>query len=272
MDQNKYRCWLSVSSFLAYCEIQVTLTQFPGHTLNDAIKLISKNRHRAASLDFESAINAGASLGWTEILEPSAGGLRTFIRHYIRSEEPWWAKIIPHGRSKLLSILDSDIVQCFREAALLDARPSDSALEWWDEMSAIARAEADIERMKNARTAERLSLDYETSRLRSLGITQEPEWKSIEDNSLGYDILSYDVQHDSLIRKMIEVKSTTTGYIYISRNEWRNAQSSKGRTFFHIWKVPEWELSVKTSEDIAESIPQDCGSGHWQEVIIRTHR
>ncbi|HAW75749.1 MAG TPA: hypothetical protein DCW74_08445, partial [Alteromonas australica] len=250
-------------------EIQISLSQFPEQTPDDVVKLVSKNRNRVSSLDFISAINAGHSLGWNEKLEPSASGLRAFIKHYILSEEPWWTKVIPHGRSKLMRIVSGDIAQCFREAALLDAVPSDSALEWWDEISAMARAETDIERMKNARLAERLSLEHETSRLRDLGVIEKPEWMSIQDNSLGYDILSYDVQQDSLIRKMIEVKSTTTGYIHLSRNEWRNAQSSQGRTFFHIWKVPEWQLEEIETAAIAESIPQDRGNGHWQEVIIK---
>jgi len=52
-------------------------------------------------------------------------------------------------------------------------------------------------------------MDYETKRLSELGISSSPRWISLDDNSAGYDVYSYDKGPIEPIAKLIEVKSTT---------------------------------------------------------------
>ena len=58
---------------------------------------------------------------------------------------------------------------------------------------AIARLQTDQIKMARAREAEQLSLEFETARMARLGIRATPVGMSIEDNTAGYDIQSFDL-------------------------------------------------------------------------------
>ena len=83
------------------------------------------------------------------------------------------------------------------------------------------RSQSDLEKMRQARIAELLSLDCEQVRLDKLGIDRRAVWMSIDDNWAGYDILSYDLEPTGITSSMIEVKSTIASPLRycLSRNE-----------------------------------------------------
>src|SRR5690606_36504019 len=120
--------------------------------------------------------------------------------------------------------------------------------------------------------AEELSLEHERKRLRTNGIDREPKWMAIEDNTVGYDILSYELGPVALKNKLIEVKSTIASPLrfYITRNEWQHDQEVGDAYCFHIWNLQPTPpvLYVKLASDIAPHIPDDNENGKWTVAEI----
>ncbi len=192
------------------------------------------------------------------------------IEALIPAYRPVWVRTIPLGRSKFVQKLSRDEVQCFRSAGLLDEPPTIEIINWWDRVAARARLQADQEKMIRAREAERLSLEHETRRLARLGINSSPIWMSIEDNTAGYDIRSFDPGTDQPVARLIEVKSTIASPLrfFVSRNEWETALKYGPAYFFHVWDLRGPQLHQRTVADILPHIPTDNEQGKWQNATI----
>ena len=263
---------LSMAAFLAFIEIRSFLTGHPSLTATAAIESLTRLRERASGLDFRGGLalhqQLGPSLNWT----PSENCLRTFIFEWVRVADPGWLQLAPYGRERLRRALDSNQVQCFREAGLFDESPDRETIEWWDLVAARMRGISDAERMKRARRAEWLSLQHERRRVEDLGIPDEPKWVSLEDNSLGYDILSFDRDREGrTVNRLVEVKSRLSDSIFLTRNEWENASGAPQRTVIQVWDMPDERLHEYRPAQIAPDIPLDQGSGIWQNVRIPLH-
>jgi hypothetical protein len=192
------------------------------------------------------------------------------IEHVIPAFRPVWGRIIPYGRQKFVQKLSQDEEQCFRAAGLLEHPPTGPIISWWDRVAARARLQADQDKMIRAREAERLSLAHEVKRLASLNIPALPVWMSIEDNTAGYDIQSFDIGVSEPVSRLIEVKSTIASPLrfYVSRNEWETARKYGPSYFFHVWDLRGPQLYERTVSDIAPHIPTDEGHGNWQTATI----
>jgi len=240
----------------------------PGVHLSAAIEAIRQVDADAAGLDFDGGAALHALLDEDMDLADSKENLRKAIKTVIKAARPWWLQLAPYGRERLKAALRDDELQCFREAGLFDSSPAAAIVEWWDELAAAARSDHDAETMIRARDAERLSLEFERTRLMRMGIELEPDWVSLDDNTLGYDIRSYDVRGHSLVTRLIEVKSTLANSIVITRNEWSNASSAADRYYFHVWKLPERVLEEIAVSTIREHIPINQGAGEWERARI----
>jgi len=185
--------------YTAFIRISEALQDKPSLDIEAAIELIRKTNHDSYALDFHGAVHlvreSPIKLQGSEYGEQ----LRHFLMAFIRWEQPWWLRLVPYGRDKLRSALDADGVQCFKSASLFDVVPSSEVVTWWDELAGLIRGSVDTEKMISAREAERLSLKFERDRLRSLGIDKDPVWVALDDNTLGYDILSYDLTGERLV-------------------------------------------------------------------------
>lgn len=268
----------SMAAFLGFIELNSYMINHESVSPQDAAERIKRVRAKASGFDFQSAIvlsqHLEADLPWT----PSQDGLRLFITEWTKLVNPTWLRHVPYGRRFLKQALRPNELQCFREAGLFDDPPNDAAVSFWDRMSALVRNMSDEEKMMRARTAERMSMDYESRRLRDLGIPSEPKWVALEDNSLGYDILSYDLIDSRTIPKMIEVKSSLSHSIIITRNEWENAQSAPNQSVFHVWLLRSTKKELVTCRNTAplelsvdhmrRHIPHDCGEGKWLDVEV----
>lgn len=160
----------------------------------------------------------------------------------------------------------------FRQAGLLEEPPDDDTVDWWAGLSGAIRQQADKQRNDRARAAERLSLQHETERLRGLGVDVRPRWMAVEDNTVGYDILSYEVGQYGLINKLIEVKSTIASPLrfYVTRNEWESALRYGEAFWFQIWDMNRTPpvLYVRSVADVAPHIPADNKKGKWQNAQV----
>jgi hypothetical protein len=94
----------------------------------------------------------------------------------------------------------------------------------------------------------------------------------LEDNTAGYDILSYDPGSPVPTKRLIEVKSTIASPLrfILSRAEWQKAKGVGAAYSFHVWNMqPDPPvLYVKTVENVAPHIPGDFEKGKWKTVEI----
>lgn len=222
-----------------------------------------------------NAVNYSAAVALDQIM-PSAileiGDPVAFYRSCVENVvlgNPIWLKTITLGRQKFVQKLDRDAASCFRCARLLDDPPSDEVVDWWDRLQSMARRLADQARLEQGREAEKLSLLHEEMRLRSLGINKPPKWMSIEDNTVGYDILSYDPGPVEPVARLIEVKSYKgNGRFFLSRGEWETARKFGSAYSFHVWDLTNKRLSLKSVAEVDRSIPIDNPGGWWDVAII----
>ncbi len=185
---------------------------------------------------------------------------------------PIWCRAMRQGRRRFIDSLEPNDRDVFRAAGLMKEPPPLPVALWWDSVAGFARMITDLEKMKQAREAEEFTMEYERQRLKGLGINREPEWKGLDDNFAGYDVLSYDPGPFAPITRMIEVKSTTASPLrfIITRNEWEQAIKSGPAYLFHIWDMQKTPpvLYQRTSEQVALHIPSDNEKGKWKTTEI----
>ena len=258
-----------MAAFLAFLEIRSFKADHPSLDDTEAVTSLNRIRASATGLDYRGGLALLQTLDSSQDWVLSRDRLRLFVFEWIRLVKPSWVRLIPYGREKLRGALGDDQAQCFREAGLFDELPDDEIVKWWDRLAGLVRGDADAEKMNRARHAERLSLEYERSRLKNLGICEVPIWVALEDNSLGYDILSYDINSDGrVVRRMVEVKSKLSNTIFITRNEWENVSGADQQSVIHVWDIQQERLREYRAWDVAHHIPTDQGAGVWQNVCI----
>ncbi len=259
----------SMSAFLAFLEIRSFLADHPSLPETDAISSLNRVRASSTGLDLRGGLALLHTLDSSMDWQLTQKHLRLFVFEWVKLIQPPWLRLVPYGREKLRVALGDDQVQCLRQAGLFEDVPDKAALAWWDHLANLVRGATEAERMKRARHAERLSLEFELSRLNRLGISRNPRWVALEDNSLGYDILSYDLDAGGLVvTRLIEVKSRLSDEILITRNEWENAVGAGQRSVIHVWHLPEERLREFRVHDMAPHIPVDQGGGTWADVRI----
>lgn len=240
-------------------------------SIAELVSIVHRIDPDADGYDFEAAITLH------EIVTPGipCEGI-TFYQECVTTlllhKRPIWGRMITLGRTRFVNKLDRDERSIFREAGLLIDPPTDEVVKWWDNIKAQFRLDADQAKMDTARIGEKLSIAFEKKRLLSIGIKVDPQWTAIDDETAGYDVLSFNKNEFGLINKLIEVKSTIASPLrfFLSRNEWEKALGFKDAYHFHIWDLKK-EIPVlyeRTVSDIEPHIPQDNQKGKWKTVEI----
>ena len=258
-----------MAAFLAFLRVRSLRAEHPSFTDAELVETLERVSESASGLDFRGGLallhGLDPSLNWSAAGDP----LRLFIFEWVKLVQPRWLRFVPYGRERVRGALGRDQAQCFREARLFEETPDDEAIQFWDRVAALMRGVLDAEKMERGRLAERLSLEHERQRLDRLGIAREPSWVALEDNTLGYDILSYDFDPNGrLVPRMIEVKSRRSDVIFLTRNEWNNAFTAAQQSVIHVWELPQQRLREFHPHDLAGSVPVDQGAGVWQNVRI----
>lgn len=201
------------------------------------------------------------------ILKASADeSLRVQLLDLIFVEQPDWAMKIPTGRSEAVQFFPPEVAQCFREAGLL-GEWNDEIIGWWDNLGIATRNSKLAINLLTGRKAEKLTIEFEEKRT---GI--KPNWRSLESNFSGYDILSRINKTDPTPKK-IEVKGTTLSvkeaFFTLSRNEWEVAETSPSYVF-HLWAMKgDPHLGEVTLDEMRDHIPTNNGEGKWETTRIR---
>ena len=194
---------------------------------------------------------------------------RLILGQYIKTCSPAWAKRIPFGRKEAYLIMNAEEQRCFDEANLMDMY-DEATIEWWDSLAELERAKSQLSLDDIGRKGERLTLLYEEKRTKS-----KPDWRSVETNLSGYDILSQRSETDKS-NLLIEVKSSIQAideaYAIISRHEWDIAilPNNKERYLFYLWALSNHgnKLAVVSVDRMKPFIPVDSMSGKWETVGI----
>ena len=237
----------------------------------EILKLVMRVEADAAGLDMEAA----AYLHQSDFPECPLDGKPFYqgcIKAFVITYRPVWAKSMRQGRIRFAESLSKDNQDVFRAAGLLQSSPSMEVVSWWDDIVGHARLAIDIEKILQARKAERLTINHEEKRLNELGISKPPKWPGLDDNYAGYDVLSYDIRNGHEVNRMIEVKSTVASPLrfYLSRNEWKTAVDAGDAYFFHVWDmaaVPP-KLNEFTVAQVRPHIPVDNEKGKWSNAEI----
>lgn len=272
MSSLSFERLFSMGAFDALRCIRQQASQTPEMDRLSIVTLLQATNSEMSGLDFVAALKLQDVVAKNAPYEMPHEFYRGCIRSVILGQKHSWSRSITLGRSRFLNQLSRDEHQCFRAALLTDNPPSDDAVLWWDVISSEMRQSADKIRMDRARSAERLTIQHERVRLVSLGIDAEPKWMAIEDNTVGYDVLSYDSGQYGPTNRLIEVKSTVASPLrfYISRNEWEQALKFGISYHFHIWdlapSIPR--LYERTVAHILPHIPEDQASGKWTTAEI----
>lgn len=243
-----------------------------------AVRQLQDGPVARSSYDFSRALSFAEIVGWeTFVPQPDRRDeLRLCLKNAAVRSRPLWARAAPYGRDKVKRILTEDQAQCLAFAGLLEAPPSRGVQEWWDRLAQAFRERKTLDALENGREGERLTLEHEAARLRGIGILDKsPQWVAIEDNSAGYDVLSYDREGDGRIHNvMIEVKAAAREPVsfFISRNEWDVASQSAAGFLFHVWNLHTKELEVLGVADIEPHVPLDRGVGQWTHVFMELEK
>ncbi len=258
---------LSMSAFEAAYLIRTYREKNPDLDTTDLIKTVRAVRADFYPHDYDAGIEIEARVP-PQIITPLEAFFTAAIEAVIESRSPVWARLAPAGRNHVLQAIGVNGVQCLRSAGLLS---SDSrATDWWDMLASANRGERDARLLAQGREGERLTLAYEKKRLLKEGIGRDPIWVAIDDNTVGYDILSYVWHDEAEVNRLIEVKTTLSvpPRLFLSRNEWITAERYGAAFEFHLWDLKTQHLTIYTVDQIKAHIPADNGQGRWESVEI----
>lgn len=192
--------------------------------------------------------------------------VRMLMTAYIDTEKPPWLQLVPKGRRFALQFAPEGVRQIFYECGLAREDSAD-VIAFWDSLAQSIRDDKDLNREEIGRRGEAYTIDYEAGRVGKI-----PSWVAVDDNTLGYDVLSI-VAKESTSKLRIEVKASTQpmnqANFYISPNEWEIANTS-GPHKFYLWLISERDLMLATLsvDEVAAHVPILQGSGSWTSVRI----
>ena len=271
MSAASFQRMFSMGAFEALRLVRISRVDFPEKDFFGVVEIVTTVQGGGAAFDYEAAFHLDTIVAPVTPTLEAIIFYRECIQASILQHRPMWVRTIPLGRRKFAQKLERDESQCFSSAGLLEELPSTATIEWWDRISAQTRSHLDNIKMAQARDAERRSLEHESARIARLGIEQKPVWMSIEDNTAGYDILSFDRGAEGSIARVLEVKSTIASPLrfFVTRNEWETCQKMGSAYHFHIWDMRTGTLFERTGTDVASHIPRDQGRGRWSNVEIK---
>jgi hypothetical protein len=243
------------------------LLAYPECAPEEAVRQLENGPIAYGRYDYTTALATAMQHGWDvfSLDDNLESSLRGAIASLAKRAKPFWARMATLGRERVLRLLDVDQEQCLQYAGLLDTPLNESSIKWWDDLAKFFRGQQEERRFEIGRQAEKLTIAYENARLLSLGIAEMPRWVALEDNTLGFDVVSFRKQGDQPYEIYIEVKGSaaTPARFILTRNEWDKAESIGDRYFLYVWNIRDESLRIVLQEELSLHIPNDKGNGHW---------
>jgi hypothetical protein len=261
----------SMPAFEGLRVLRIYADKHPKLALPELVALIVKLEPDGSAFDLEAAVKLCALIDGA-LPNDGIPFYRGCMAAVLVQHQPIWLRILTQGRARFLQKLGRDEYSLFRQAELLDDEPDEIVVAWWDRVSGLVRLEGDWVRQERARRAERLTIETEKKRLNEIGIALRPKWVGLDDNTAGYDVLSYEKGTPDPVNKLIEVKSTIASPLrfILTRNEWNKAKEVGAAYCFHIWDLAREPpvLYLKTVDQVAPHVPADLEKGKWKTVEI----
>ena len=199
--------------------------------------------------------------------------LRQILSKYLKDEKPGFLLRITGGRDYFLNYIDENFEQLLNDAGLYSeinlSKEGREIGNWWDDLSVFVRNLEKDKKLDQGREGEEKTIRYEINKLKKLDIKKKPKWISYEDNSAGYDVLSWDEEQNKIF---IEVKATnnTNGLFYLSKGEWRFSVSAKDNYFIHVWIQDKKEPRIITYSELNSKNYkiEDSSNAEWEKIKI----
>lgn len=265
---------IRMSVLNAMLEISRYLETYQGRSVHEAARVLTAGLAAKTGHAYSEAAELVAALPGYR-LPPKCerqAAIRSLLRELTVARRPAWARLIPRGRRHLEAYLPRNALQCMQTAGLYDAELDEAALDWWDSLASYFRSTSELERTLTGRQGERLTLASEKERLEAAGRSDlKPNWVSLDDNSLGYDVLSYSLDEAGRENPLhIEVKASSAQprRFFLTRNEWRVAKSMNEAFVLHLWDLENHVVTRFSVADLERHVPTDRGWGRWQTVEV----
>lgn len=260
-----------MSSLTALAKVYEVQSAQSTLTFEEARKVAKASSGDAFAHDYEGA----EFLHRFDLQEPttiwSEEWIRGIIKQLVISGSLPWKRAILKGRSHVIRHLTENERQVFQAAGLCVDNPDNSVVLWWDELQNLQRAELTN---SDFREWELRSLNFENERLEQSSCPHRARWKSIDDNTCGYDIESFEMFENEWIAVAIEVKSRYEQEIVfeMSRNECNQMVRMGKRYSVHYWSKPEGHLRILQSENLIKNLPTDGQSSNWTSTEFSFER
>jgi hypothetical protein len=244
--------------------------------LDEAKKLAEISNPSKSKYDFDSAYKLISEYGeeyFTISEDNEIKILRSNLYKIITALNPEWIKKVDLGRNfvfdsinKLNNEVESqEIFHTFRVCNLKDDNDIDTVL-WWKYLSEFYRNNnLNIEKGIDG---EFLSLRYEIKKLQDLNIDRQPLLKSIDDETLGYDILSFRMSSDTTYNIYIEAKFSNNNQFFLTKNEWNTANKYMEKYFIYFWDGESDAPKIINFEELKEYILDDKENSTWDKLVI----
>lgn len=199
--------------------------------------------------------------------------LRVILIKYLKNEKPGFILRVTHGRDFFLDYIDENFEQLLNDAGLYNqinlSKEGREIGYWWDDLSEFVRNLEKDKKQDQGREGEEKTIRYEIDKLKKLDIKKEPKWISYEDNTAGYDVLSWSKELDEIF---IEVKATknSNGSFYLSKGEWRFSVSAKDNYFIHVWIQDKKEPRIITYNELNSKNYriEDTSNAEWDTIKV----
>lgn len=256
-----------MSVFTALKRARTKQNEFPEIDFKQASKLCIQTTADGSPHDYGEAQIIDAMVPSRLVNFDDAETLREALRILIQNLDYSWVYLFPSGREAVRNSLSRNELQVFRNAELFADFPTLEVVKWWDDIADQYRLRASGELF---RTAEQKSLVLEEHFLSERNCPYKPKWVALNDNSLGFDILSYRETDGEWLPFAIEVKSTVTKEIrfFLTRNEARLASNMRDSYVLHFWFEDSEIPLLFDFEQISKHLPIDHLDGKWQSVLI----
>ena len=199
--------------------------------------------------------------------------LREILIKYLKNEKPGFLLRITGGREHFSDFIDENFEQLLNEAGLYNdidlTKEGKEIGKWWDDITEFVRNLEKDKKLDLGREGEEKTIQYEINKLKKLNIDRKPRWISYEDNSAGYDVLSWDHKENEIF---IEVKATanSNGIFFLSKGEWRFSISAKNSYFIHVWIQNKKQPRIITYNELNSKNYkiEDSSNAEWEKIKI----
>ena len=145
---------------------------------------------------------------------------------------------LPMGINHFLEKFDDNFKQVLENCDLLtkfkNTEKSKEIRDWWREMANFARSVTDQNKIESGDQGEEKTFEFEVNKLKKLSIKKEPNWDSLYDEMLGYDIQSWDKDMNKIFIDS-KASSKINGEFWFSKGEWLTAKKEKNNYFIYLW-------------------------------------